>query len=573
MQTRNVVVNFVTKLQSRGIDQMSKQTRGLDRALGSLTKRLIAVASIGAITRFLKNSTKAFAEETGQVRQLELALNNLGLAYTAVNIEPVIADLQRLTAVADDELRPALAQLIRQTTDVQKAQELLELAINVSLGTGKSLSTVVRGLGRAYDGQTTALKRLETGLSSTLIESKDFAAIQAELQKRFGGAAAADLETYAGKMRQLSVASDQAREAIGLGVLKGIEALGEGNFQDGLDELVTWAEKFGSALEKTGRFAARIREFLSAPLGTLGDQASLTGKFLAQDIAPDAAERRAQIKDTDTRLKLERKALKELARLREQERRKEQAEERRKAALKAKEKRDEELKRRLEAKFDIDNINLAAALTRKLSEEDAERVKALQAIKSDTAKDDEAALNKLIDLEKKLQADKVAAATVDMMLSSAVKNQRLADLDEEIKALKAVSAARAASIAGANISWDTATAAIAQGAATGNTKLYEAGVSQLNAVLFNELDMARLAELESMRDAELAAQSEKSAADLAASASAAAASQMTVNQYISGNVIKEQDLYDNMLNSLYNQNRTGTPSQLGGLGRTSVAAL
>ncbi len=573
MQTRNVVVNFVTKLQSRGIDQMSKQTRGLDRALGSLTKRLIAVASIGAITRFLKNSTKAFAEETGQVRQLELALNNLGLAYTAVNIEPVIADLQRLTAVADDELRPALAQLIRQTTDVQKAQELLELAINVSLGTGKSLSTVVRGLGRAYDGQTTALKRLETGLSSTLIESKDFAAIQAELQKRFGGAAAADLETYAGKMRQLSVASDQAREAIGLGVLKGIEALGEGNFQDGLDDLVTWAEKFGEALEKTGRFAARIREFLSAPLGSLGDQASLTGKFLAQDIAPDAAERRAQIKDTDTRLKLERKALKELARLREQERRKEQAEERRKAALKAKEKRDEELKRRLEAKFDIDNINLAAALTRKLSEEDVERVKALQAIKSDTAKDDEAALNKLIDLEKKLQADKIAAATIDMMLSSAVKNQRLADLDEEIKALKAVSAARAASIAGANISWDTATAAIAQGAATGNTKLYEAGVSQLNAVLFNELDMARLAELESMRDAELAAQSEKSAADLAASASAAAASQMTVNQYISGNVIKEQDLYDNMLNSLYNQNRTGTPSQLGGLGRTSVAAL
>jgi hypothetical protein len=563
--TRNVVVNFVTKLSGRGIDNFGKQTRGLDRGLATLQKRLLAIVSFGAFFRFVKNSTKAFAEETGQVRQLELALNNLGLAYTALTIDDTIDRLQRLTAVADDELRPALAQLVRQTADVAKATELLELAINVSIGSGKSLSTVSRALGRAYDGQTTALRRLDAGLSAAAIESKDFNVIQAELQDKFGGAAAADLTTYAGKMRALAVASDEAREAIGEGVVKGIEALGAGDFQRGLNDLVTLAERIGRGFELAGRYVARIRAFYAAPLGTLGDQAALTGQFLAQDIALDAAERKAQIADVDRRYKLERKALKELARQKEQERSKDKAEDRRKAAAKAAEKRQDEIKKRLEEKFDIDAINLTAALTRKLSEEDQARVKALQALRSDANKDDEAALNRLMDLERKLAEDKLKAAAADIALSTVVKNQRLADLDAEIQALKAVSAARAAAIAGANISWDTARAAISMGTATDNQELVEAGIRQLNLVMFQDLDQSRLAELESLRAEELAAQSATSAAGLAAQAGAAA--QVVVNQYISGNVVTQQELFDTFQNQLFESNRAGIPGQLELLGR------
>lgn len=569
--TRNVVVNFVTKLSGRGIENMGKQTKGLDKALGTLQKRLIALVSFGAFFRFIKNSTKAFVEEAGEVRQLELALNNLGLAYSALNIEDTISRLQRLTAVSDGELRPALAQLVRQTADVQKATELLELAINVSIGSGKSLSTVSRALGRAYDGQTTALRRLDAGLSAAAIESKDFNKIQIELQNKFGGAAAANLETYAGKMQALAAASGDAREAIGEGVVKGIEALGEGDFQKGLDDLAVLAERIGRGFELAGRFAARLRTFLAADLGSLGDQAALTGKFLAADIALDAAERRAQTKETDRRLKLERKALRELARLKAQERAKEKAEERRKAAAKEAERRKDELRKRLEEKFDIDAINLNAALTRKLSEEDKVRVQALQALRTEASKDDEKALNKLLELERKLQEDKLRAAASDIALSTVVKNQRLADLDEEIKALKAVSAARAASIAGANISWDTARAAISMGEATNNKALFDAGLNQLNLVLGQDLGLLEIADLEAERAAILAAESEASATGLAATVDEAA--QIVVNQYIAGNVIRENDLYDNVLENLYTQNRTGTPSQLGGLGRESVFAI
>jgi hypothetical protein len=286
---------------------------------------------------------------------------------------------------------------------------------------------------------------------------------------------------------------------------------------------------------------------------------------LAQDIALDAAERKAQIADVDRRYKLERKALKELARQKEQERSKDKAEDRRKAAAKAAEKRQDEIKKRLEEKFDIDAINLTAALTRKLSEEDQARVKALQALRSDANKDDEAALNRLMDLERKLAEDKLKAAAADIALSTVVKNQRLADLDAEIQALKAVSAARAAAIAGANISWDTARAAISMGTATDNQELVEAGIRQLNLVMFQDLDQSRLAELESLRAEELAAQSATSAAGLAAQAGAAA--QVVVNQYISGNVVTQQELFDTFQNQLFESNRAGIPGQLELLGR------
>lgn len=545
--TRNVVVNFVTKLSGRGIDNFSKQSRGLDKSLGLLQKRLVALVSFGAFFRFIKNSTKAFADETGQVRQLELALNNLGLAYTSLTVENTIDQLQQLTAVSDDELRPALAQLVRQTADVTKATELLELAINVSIGSGKSLSTVSRALGRAYDGQTTALRRLDAGISAAAIASKDFNVIQAELEDKFGGAAAADLDTYAGKMRALSVASDEAREAIGLGVVKGIEALGRGDFQQGLTDLVTLAEKIGRGFELAGRGVARLRAFLAAPIGRLGDQAALTGQFLAKDIALDAAERKAQISDVDRRYKLERKALKELARQREQERAKSRAEDRRKAAVKAAEKRQDEIKKRLEEKFDIDAINLQAALSRQLSDEDKARVKALQAIRTETAQDDEASLNRLIELERKRTQDSLFG-------SSLVKNQRLADLEAELQALLKLASARIGSITGSAPSTGVASPSLTGEAAL---EAYNLGARNLGVA-------GGAAFLDFLFSGETV--NPTGVAPLNATAPAGGAG-MVVIQNIQGSVVTEQELFDKFQDELFQGNRAGIPGQLELLGR------
>jgi hypothetical protein len=103
------------------------------------------------------------------------------------------------------------------------------------------------------------------------------------------------------------------------------------------------------------------------------------------------------------------------------------------------------------------------------------------------------------------------------------------------------------------------------GTATDNQEMVEAGIRQLNLVMFQDLDQSRLAELESLRAEELAAQSATSAAGLAATAGAAA--QIVVNQYISGNVVTQQELFDTFQNQLFESNRAGIPGQLELLGR------
>lgn len=536
--TRNVIVNFITKLSSRGIDNFAKQSRGLERSLGLLQKRLVALVGFGAFFRFIKTSTKAFAEETGQVKQLELALSNLGFAYSALNVENTIANLQRLTAVADSELRPALAQLVRQVGNVTKATELLELAINVSLGSGKSLATVSRALGRAFDGQTTALRRLDAGISAAAIESKDFNQIQAELEDKFGGAAAASLDTYAGKMRALAVASEDAREKIGEGVVKGIESLGRGDFQKGVSDLVVLAEKIGRGFELAGRGVARIREFLNAPLLLPGNQRGLTAQFLAKDIALDATERKAQMREVDRRYKVERKAIKTLAADKAKERTKDQAEDRRKAAVKAAEARDEQLKKRLAEKFDIDAINLQAALSRQLSDEDKARITALQAIRSDTVKDDESALNKLIELERKRKEEALAA-------SVAVKNQRLSDLEAEYQALLKL----------ANIRTTSITATVIPSAPLTATSIQET-TGQLGAGFTGGGGISLFLDA-----------TDVPTTDTSLGAAAPAAASVVIVNNIAGSVLTEAELFETLQTELFKANRAGIPGQLELLGR------
>jgi hypothetical protein len=125
--------------------------------------------------------------------------------------------------VADDQLRPALGRLVRSTGDITKAQDLLSTALDVSTATGKPLETVANALGKAYDGNTAALGKLGIGLSAAELKTMDFTAVQGRLSDLFGGAAARNADTYAGRIARMQVAFDEAKETIGFALLPILE--------------------------------------------------------------------------------------------------------------------------------------------------------------------------------------------------------------------------------------------------------------------------------------------------------------------------------------------------------------
>ncbi len=181
-----------------------------------------AAAAAGAYaTKLAVDGVKAAIEDEQAQTQLALALENATGATNAQikATEDSILQMSLATGVADDKLRPALGRLVRSTGDITKAQDLLAIALDVSTATGKPLEAVANSLGKAYDGNTAALGKLGLGLDAAELKTMTFTDVQGKLTELFGGAAAANADTYAGKIARVQVAFDETKETLGQALL------------------------------------------------------------------------------------------------------------------------------------------------------------------------------------------------------------------------------------------------------------------------------------------------------------------------------------------------------------------
>lgn len=203
-------------------DKMGK----IGKVVGAAFAAAAAAAAAYAVKIGIDGVKAAIADEQAQT-QLALALENSTGATTAqiAATEQSILKMSLASGVADDELRPALGRLVRSTGDITEAQNLLSTALDVSTATGKPLETVANALGKAYDGNTAALGKLGIGLSSAELKTMSFEEVQTRLSDLFGGAAAANAETYAGRIARVQVAFDEAKETLGTALLPILEKL------------------------------------------------------------------------------------------------------------------------------------------------------------------------------------------------------------------------------------------------------------------------------------------------------------------------------------------------------------
>jgi hypothetical protein len=177
----------------------------------------LAIAALGAVAF---DAVKAFAEDEAAAEKLGLTLQNVTYATDAqiASVEQFITKTSMAAAVADDELRPALDKLVRGTGDVAQAQDLLTLALDISAGTGKDLGAVADALSKAYNGNFTALKKLDPALASLIEEGADADEVFGRLGATFKNQASTAANTTAGRMKNLSIQMGEFKESIGAAV-------------------------------------------------------------------------------------------------------------------------------------------------------------------------------------------------------------------------------------------------------------------------------------------------------------------------------------------------------------------
>jgi hypothetical protein len=197
---------------------------------GKVAGAAFAAAGVAAAAyagKLAVDGVKAAIEDEAAQLRLATSLKNVTNATDAQikATEDYILKTTLATGVTDDELRPSLDRLVRSTSDVQKAQELQTLALNIAAGTGKSLASVSEALSKTYDGNFGALKRLGVPLDESIIKSKDFDAAQKALSATFANQSSIQAETFAGKMDRLKAAFNEGKEQVGSYILDGLTPL------------------------------------------------------------------------------------------------------------------------------------------------------------------------------------------------------------------------------------------------------------------------------------------------------------------------------------------------------------
>ena len=412
-----IVFPIVTSYNDKG-------TKKADDAFTKLGKKFLAVFSVTKVVQFGKASVQAFSDSTKEAQLLATQLNAVNLGFASPFINDFIDKLELATGVAGDKLTNAFISLSQATGDASTAQKILTTALDVSLGTGKDLQTVSNALQRAYKGETTALARLRIGYTTAELKGKKFDEVLEDLQTRFDGAAGKATDTFAGKMQRLAAAVEQAKEAFGEGLVSGledadvsIEELQEGiiNLGKALGTLSAAVVEFGKDAEDTFRgiteskaakavmalFEGLVRGagfIVTGELVPTMDSAS--ARLAGQQARKEAEQNRARLRAQNALTKAEKRtAIEKLNN------------EKKITSEKKKQNIESKIIDEINKRFEMDRIQIAAALGGQINDVERLRLELMQAILDEDVK-------RAIILEGQLIKAEAAAAELALLLDS-----------------------------------------------------------------------------------------------------------------------------------------------------------
>jgi phage-related protein len=220
---------------TKNLDKADKDVATFGDKVGDFGKKAgLAFAAAGAAAvayagKLAIDGVKAAIEDAAAQTKLALTLKNVTGATEAqiTATEDYITKTSLAFGVTDDDLRPSLERLARATGDVEKAQKLQAVALDVSAGSGKSLEAVTNAMAKAAEGNTAALGKLGIGLTSTQLKTMSMDQITAKLADTFENQASAKADTFQGKLTRLQIAFDEGKETVGAYILTAITPMVE----------------------------------------------------------------------------------------------------------------------------------------------------------------------------------------------------------------------------------------------------------------------------------------------------------------------------------------------------------
>jgi hypothetical protein len=414
----DIKIIIAGELKKKGFQDAEKATNSLEKKFKSLAKTVVAVFSVREVVRFGKAAVKAFEEDEVAARRFESALKGVNIGFATPEIENYLENLEKFTAITKGELRPAFQTLATTTRSVAMSQDLLNTAIDVSTGTGVNLQTVINDLSRSFLGNNASLAKYQLGLSKSELKAKSFNEIQELLNNQFSGQRAAFLDTYAGKVSLLEASYERMQTTIGSGLVDAFTLLaGDNGIAGATDSMERFGVVAADVIRGVGVAISEVQSRIPF-LDSFLDPTKFSGILQFVDILRQTGEASRPLffpgggigkPGVDKQLA----AIEEAAIKREKELEKLRSKQLKEQAKLNRLKQISLMLIQKEARFDLNRIQLAAALQGKLTDEERQRVEELlliEDIKQAIAEKDVDKAEKLLDELNKVRTETEALA-------------------------------------------------------------------------------------------------------------------------------------------------------------------
>jgi hypothetical protein len=195
-------------------------------ALGFISAQaVIGVAQQGfhALSDFVAGSVESYASAEAAAKKMTVALQQQGTA-TPENVSAMndLATSVQRTTVYSDDLTNQMEALLVEVGNVAPSEmrKALQASTDLASGLGIDLQQATMLVGKAFAGETGTLSRYGIVIDQTKLKAEGMPAVLEAIQQKFGGQAAAELETYSGKLKQIANDWDNIKEAVGKNIVE-----------------------------------------------------------------------------------------------------------------------------------------------------------------------------------------------------------------------------------------------------------------------------------------------------------------------------------------------------------------
>jgi hypothetical protein len=392
----NIAAEFIGKKAFKQADTAVNKLNKTVKSLGASFGIAFGGAALGVA---IKKSIRDFADAERETQQLTNTVKNLGLAFAAPEVDAYVQKIGKLYGVTGDQAVPAMQALLTATGSVSRSTKIMNVALDLAASRNADVASVAKDLASAYVGNTKGLNQYRLGLTKAELAAMSFDEILEKIGSQTLGSADEAAKTLSGQLAILSEVSNQAKERIGGGLVQALGGLGGENGAGGAAKNIeNLSIKLTNAITGFGYLVQEVKiaqpilvaagiaiglawaPWLTAvgvaavAIGAIGNamrkstpQSSMnTGKLFFPSSgdggykARAAAEKKAEAAAAARAKKLE-------------------------ALSKASEKAQKDSLKLAKAKavFDLQKIQIEAALKGKISEEDKIRLKLMQAIEAE----------------------------------------------------------------------------------------------------------------------------------------------------------------------------------------------